>query len=108
MITKDQVERKIFQVNELLKNVDKKLSISCKDDDIERGCITLHTSDKKKSDKINSESRRNKLRFTQFPHSSDKVHALELVEILLMLLSDKPIIEGNYRSGCGNKDTLIF
>ena len=108
MYTKRHVERKILEINDILKSVDKNLSFSCKDDFSERGCLTLNINDKKKLNKINKESRRNKLRFSQFRYSSDKIHALELVEMLLKCLSDKPITEGNYRSGCGNKDTLIF
>lgn len=73
--TKRHVQRSIDDINQILKTKYKtdKIFLSCKDDNIERDCLTLH---------IGKEI----LRFTQFAHSSDKFYAMELLYSVLAVL----------------------
>lgn len=70
--TKRHVQRSIDYINEILKTKYKteKIFLSCKDDNIERDCLTLHYG-------------KEILRFPQIFHSSDKFYAMELLYTVL-------------------------
>ena len=78
--TKREVNKNIELVNDLLEsmNLKTKIFFSCKDDDIERDCLTIHVG-------------KNIKRFTSLRYTSDKVFNLEIIGQLLTALKDGKI-----------------
>ena len=81
--TKRNVQHEIDMVNASLEDYGSKIRFTCNNDDIDRDCLRIRTSDKEKSDKRRRRNRDQLLRFTQLRHTSDKVHTLRVVFELL-------------------------